>query len=295
LRIAVCGGSGRVGATIVLELVKRGHTVLNLDQRPPAPDRRSDAKYHYVDLTNRAQFQSLLEGCDAVIQLAEIPHHQFPLPPDKIYTHNIAASTSVLQACVEQGIKRVLYTSTCQVYGCWDYPKVPPLTLPMDETHPTQAQNIYALAKVVNEQYCHHIARQFGLSVAIFRLPWVLPNWDKHVTRWMERGADGPMEGFGTYIATTDIASAYALAAENPRPGCEIYNCYADEVWSAVPIRERLAKYHPEYPQLPTDWPDYKSPVSNEKLKAHFGWRPEFNARQEYFQRKGYYPRPASD
>jgi nucleoside-diphosphate-sugar epimerase len=284
LRVAVTGGSGRIGRAVVKELTQRGHQVLNLDRRQ-SPDKL--ARFMYVDLRHREQVQPVLEQVDAVVHLAEMTNANLPYSADEIFSHNTRVTSVVLQTAADLHLQRAIYTSSCQVYGCWDSPKVPPLRLPFDETHPVQPQNVYSLSKVANESYAHYVAKHHGLSVAIFRLPWVMQEeHDGHAEvperwwHWLEHDA-GPTDGLETYIHAKDVALAYALALEHPKSGCETYHLTAAEVLSANPLRQRL-EHHKDYPSLPDNWPDFKSPLLLEKARQHFGWEPTINLLDHY-------------
>jgi nucleoside-diphosphate-sugar epimerase len=285
LRIAVTGGSGRIGQAVVKELVSRGHSVINIDRRPPE-DR--SVKFHFIDIRSREQLQPVLEGMDAVAHLAENPNPHALISGDELFTSNTRCAATVLQTAADLGIGRVIYTSSCQVYGSWgDVLANPAGMLPMDETTPVNPQNHYALGKVVGEQYARFLGEKAGLSVAIFRLPWVIQ--DEHVLRHLDYRSHGHFEGFCTYVGTIDTARAFALAIENPRPGCEAYHFTADEILSLAPLRERL-KFMNWEDLLPADWPAFRSPVLTNKAREHFGWKPEINALEAYRQRHGGLP-----
>lgn len=288
LRVAVTGGSGRIGSQVVKQLVERGHKVLNLDRREATEPR---ARFIFVDLRQREQIQPIFENVDAVAHLGEIPGI-WGHTPEEVLSHNVTVGSVVLQTAADLKIPRVIYTSTCQTYGFWTYPQVAPLRLPFDETHPLQPQNAYSLSKAVNENFAQLVSKYQGLSVAIFRFPAVYP-WDKMAEdyNWAQlEKRTGKIDGFQTYVHVDDAARAYVLALENPRPGCEAYHFTADEVEILSPLRERLIRDHPHFPQLPADWPPFKSPVSTAKALAHFGWAPTWNLLDVYRKKFGRAP-----
>ncbi len=84
-------------------------------------------------------------------------------------------------------------------------------------------------------------------------------------------------DGFETFIHATDLAHGFAAAVESARPGCEIYNLAAADIMSHMPLRHRLAKYHPHFPPLPAGWPDHKSPVVTEKAQKLLNWSPKWS------------------
>lgn len=276
MRVAVTGGSGRIGRFVVRHLVERGHQVTNLDHKQ---SREPAARFVYVDLTDRAQVHRALEDVDAVCHLGEIPSVGLDAP-DRVYTHNTAAGAAVLQSAADLKLKRVIYTSSCQVYGCFGEPAIAPKALPFDETHPLLPQNAYSLSKVANETYARMIAEHEGISVAAFRFPMVRrvepDDSARSEWRWLLRATGSAVE-FGAYLHPDDAARAYVLAIENPRAGFEAYHFTAREVLSGCPISDRLRVHHPEYPELPEGWPAFKSPLSLDKAKLHFGWEPEKN------------------
>jgi nucleoside-diphosphate-sugar epimerase len=278
LRVAVTGGSGSIGSQVIKQLLAAGHQAINIDRRQADEPL---ARFVFADVTRREQVQPILEQVDAVCHLGEIPNNGPSHSPDTIYGRNATAASAVLQSAADLKIQRVIYTSTCQVYGTWG-DNVPPLRLPLDETHPLRPHNAYALSKASNEGFCHLVARKYGLSIAIFRFPAVL-NF-RGAERWYRRRMhdEGPTHDLQTYVGVDDAARAYVLALEQPRPGCEAYHFSAAEVQSAIPLRQRLAEYHPDFPPLPPDWPDFKSPMLCDKARSHFGWEPTWNLREEW-------------
>jgi nucleoside-diphosphate-sugar epimerase len=291
MRVAVTGGSGRIGSHVVEQLVERGHTVLNLDRREA---NNPVARFVYLDLRQREMVQPIFEQVDAVCHLAEIPNVGGSISPEDVFSHNTQVGSVVLQTAADLKLRRMIYTSTAQVYGCWGEPQVPALVLPMDETHPLQPQNAYSLGKAANEEYARMVSRRQGISTAIFRFPWVI-DWDVERDEnlvWdnLERSR-GKAEGMFTYVHVSDAARAFVLALENPRPGCEAYHFTAVEIYSAIPLRERMEKFHPRCPPLPASWPTFKSPVSTEKAKKHFGWEPKWNMLEMYRKKFGRDPK----
>lgn len=291
LRIAVTGGSGRIGRHVVKCLLARGHSVINLDRIQP---REPSARLCFVDLRKREQVQPLLEQVEAVCHLGEIPGLMGSRPPEEVYAHNTQAGSVVLQTAADLKLRRVVYTSTCQVYGCFGDPVIPPVRLPFDETHPLLPQNAYAMSKVANEGYARFLAHYRNLSIAIFRFPSVW-DWDMkdmhddHLWTWLRR-ASGKVSDLATYLHVTDAALAYALAVENPLPGCEAYHFAARDVFSSAPIRDRIEKHHPDYPAPATDWPAYASLLLCTKAKEHLGWEPAVSIQGAYRRKFGKEP-----
>lgn len=282
LRIAVTGGSGRIGRRLVDLLVRHGHHVVSLDQRQLAG---CPARFVFADLRDRPQLHRAFAGLDAVAHLGEIPNVDVPVSPDSVFHHNTAVGSAVMQTAADLGVKRLVYASSCQAYGLWGQQRIAPVQWPMDETHPLLPQNAYALGKAMNEGYARLVARLHGMSVAVFRFPWVLdktPDFTLAEDRaWLE-GQTGPCETAAIHVHVDDLAEAFRLALEQPRPGCEAYHFAADDVLTGQHIRERLRLHEPTFPPLPADWPFARSPLITVKAREHLGWRPRWNLVSRY-------------
>ena len=136
MRIVVTGGSGRIGSTVVQDLVRRGHEVTSVDRHFNAASRC--CRFVFADLRQRAQVQPLLEQADAVIHLGEMPGIGLGQSPESVYADNTASGALVLQTAADLQLRRCLYVSSCQVYGfafgMHNYPtQIRPLHLPFDE------------------------------------------------------------------------------------------------------------------------------------------------------------------
>jgi len=284
MRIAVTGGSGRIGSEVIKQLLAAGHQVINIDRRQADEPL---TRFAYANLAQREQIQPTLEHVDAVCHLGEIANARVGLSPEEVLAENVRIGSTVLQTCADLRIGRVIYTSSCQVYGLWDHPVGAPKCLPFDETHPIAPHNVYALSKATNEQFAQMVARDHGTSIAIFRFPWVPHH--AYSKAWGDSLRQKPTttDGFATYCHVTDVARAFVLAIEKKRDGCEVYHFSAAEIMSIQPLAQRLAEHQPSYPSLPNDWPPFRSPVLTHKAHEHFGWTPRWNLLDFYREQHG--------
>jgi nucleoside-diphosphate-sugar epimerase len=253
-------------------LLQRGHQVINVDRQPG----ESDARFIEGDVLDREFIKPILAECDAVCHCAEIAGPRGP--SDEVFSNNTRACAVVLQAAADLGLRHSVYCSTCQVYGTWGPGWVAPARLPIDENERINPRNVYSVSKAANELFAQNLSRERGHGISIFRFPWVV--FDAKQEQWLRQLAksDGKLnEGMNTFIHGEDLALAFALAIEKALPGCEVYNLAAADVLSGVPLRERIARYHPDFPPLPANWPDRKSPLLIEKAEKMLGWRPKLN------------------
>src|SRR5205823_15132505 len=117
MRVAVTGGSGRIGSFVVKELIGRGHEVINIDRRQPA--QAGGARFVFAHLGQREQVQPVLEQVEAVCHLGEIPSVNAGSSPEYVFAENVRAGSVVMQTAADLKLRRVIYTSSCQVYGMW--------------------------------------------------------------------------------------------------------------------------------------------------------------------------------
>ncbi len=276
-RVAVTGGSGNVGRAVVAELVTRGLSVISIDRRAPL---HPLTPFLVLDLRERSAVQAAFAQVDAVCHLGEIPN-LCGLPPEEVFAHNTAVASAVFQTAADLKLQRVVYASSIQYYGFCGSSSAVPRFLPLDETHPPQPRQAYALSKVVNESYAALVAERDGLSIAALRLPW-MSDWKLDGSAdwsFLDQPTQSAFE-LGTYLHMHDGATAFAAALLAPRPGFEAYNVVATNVLSNRPVAEVLTQAHPTYPPLPANWPAFRCPYADAKFRDHFHWSPQVDARE---------------
>lgn len=289
MKVIVTGGSGKVGKAVIEVLAGRGHEVVNLDRRP-AYDR--PARFVHIDLRDRARLQPIMEQAEAIVHMGEIPDVGIGHYTDEeVFGSNCTGSSMVLQLAAELKYKRILYTSSIHVYGMGDGYRRWSI-LPVDERYPVAPSNAYGAAKVAIEGYARLLCERKECSIAAFRLPGVSVG-DVH-EHWLD-GLDAQKHfpaHLSIYVRSSDIGECFALAVERQKPGFEAYHLSAKEVSCGIPLREGMARFWPELPQLPDDWPKYKSPYLWDKAQAHFGWEPKWNLLDLFRKKYGRDPRP---
>ena len=115
------------------------------------------------DIRDPHGIQKAIEGCDLVLHLAAligIPYSYHS--PNTYVDTNIKGTLNILQAARDLGVKRVIHTSTSEVYGT-------PQTVPIREDHPLQGQSPYSATKIGADQLALSFYHSFGLPVTILR------------------------------------------------------------------------------------------------------------------------------
>lgn len=103
-----------------------------------------------------------LKGADGVFHFAALwllQCHEFPR---SAFDVNIRGTFNVIEACVQQGVKRLVYSSSASVYG-------DAMEEPMTEDHPFNNTNFYGATKVAGEQMCRSFYHRYGLNYAGLR------------------------------------------------------------------------------------------------------------------------------
>jgi len=112
----------------------------------------------YVEHVHRA-----VEGCTVVYHLAALIGIPYSYDAPRSYLRtNIEGTMNVLSAARDAGVRRVVHTSTSEVYGTARYN-------PIDESHPLQAQSPYAASKIGADKLAESFHKSFGLRVVTVR------------------------------------------------------------------------------------------------------------------------------
>ena len=172
-KILVTGAEGFIGSHLTELLVNEGYDVRAMVQY------NSFNNWGWIDTFDKAIKDKLeiflgdvrdpngvrtaMDGVDAVFHLAAliaIPYSYHS--PDMYVDTNIKGTLNILQAARDLGTKRILVTSTSEVYGTAQY-------VPIDEKHPYQGQSPYSATKIGADRLAESFYRSFNLPVTIVR------------------------------------------------------------------------------------------------------------------------------
>ena len=166
-KILVIGGAGFIGSFVVSELLKSkvGKVVVydnfargklgNLEASLKDP--RCELYSNGGDVRETDILNDAMQGCDAVIHLAAMWLLHCKDYPRTAFHVNIEGTFNVLEACVKNNVKRLVYSSSASVYG--DASEVP-----MTEEHPFNNKNFYGATKIAGESMCRAYYDRYGLS-----------------------------------------------------------------------------------------------------------------------------------
>ncbi len=165
MRILITGGAGFLGVALANALVTQ-HEVLALDDLTAGDPERLDARvlFHRGDVRDRPKLWTLLHGVDCVYHLAaRVLVAESLLYPREYNEINVGGTVSLLEACRDVGVSRVVLSSSGAVYGA-------PSLLPVPETTALQPQSPYAVSKLAAEYYLHTIGALWGFTTVALRI-----------------------------------------------------------------------------------------------------------------------------
>src|SRR4051794_7253129 len=223
MRIAITGGSGRVGRAVTDFALKQGHEIVNIDRTLPAPEAaRPEVKVVQADTTNYAEFEQALSGYDALVHLAAYPGPGGH-PDYVVHNNNVVGSYNALSAAARLGIDHVCLASSINaiggVYSRWphyDY-------FPLDEQHPTYCEDPYSLSKWICEQQADAFARRYEkMTISTMRFHGVVPD-RATMGRWSDSTGERQAKHVWGYTRAEAAASACLLALTADFKGHEVF------------------------------------------------------------------------
>ncbi|MBU1125612.1 MAG: SDR family oxidoreductase [Candidatus Omnitrophica bacterium] len=167
-RYLVTGGAGFIGSHIVESLVKKGHFVRVLDNFIRGKRENLRAVCKDVEVV-RGDIRSQ-EVCRRATKRIEVVFHQAALRsvpqsmrvPAEYNAVNISGTLNLLEASLQNKVRRVIFASSSSVYG--DVP-----VFPQKESFLPQPVSHYALTKLVGEHYCKIYNGHYGLETVALR------------------------------------------------------------------------------------------------------------------------------
>ena len=246
MKIAVTGGNGELGRNLIPYLLEQGHTVVSIDRALPVNDMLYLPELNFIaaDMRDFGQFVASIRGCEAIIHLAAI-RGPFNHPDHVVYGDNTLLSYNALSAAATLGIKRVCMASSINAIGGafsrsprYDY-------FPVDEKHPTYAEEPYGLSKWVLEQQGDAFARRFeGMSIASLRLHMLIDTREEAVQA--TAGMDiYSIRHLWAYTLFSEANRACLLSLTADFTGHEVFFIAAPYTAASEPSLELARQYYP--------------------------------------------------
>ena len=173
MTILITGAGGFIGSHLTESLLRDGHAVRALVHyncqgswghlRDIETDLHDKLEVVLGDITDPFLIRDMVRNCEIVFHLAAligIPY-SYQAPASYVAT-NTNGTLNILEACRQENVRRVIVTSTSEVYGTARY-------TPIDEAHPLQAQSPYSASKIAADKLAESYFCSFGLPIVIIR------------------------------------------------------------------------------------------------------------------------------
>jgi nucleoside-diphosphate-sugar epimerase len=287
-KAVVIGGAGFIGSHIADELLARSFEVHAIDNLSAASAERLDDRVtlHQADIRELEAIRPVIEGADWVFHTAALPRVPFSIE-NPILTHevNVTGTLHVLKACVDGGVKKMVFSSSSSVYG--DQP-----TLPLHEDMPCLAPTPYGLHKYMGERYCQMFSSIDELPTVSLRYFNVYgPRMDPDgayalaVGKFLKlRSRDEalPITGDGEqtrdFTHVRDVVRANMLAAESEQAGSgEALNIGAGRNITVNQLAELIGG--PREHMAPRQEPRHTRADST-RAQQLLGWRPSISVEE---------------
>lgn len=304
MKVLITGADGFIGSHLTEALVKNGHDVRAfvlynsfnswgwLDHTPKSI--RENLDVFAGDIRDPNGVRTAMKDCDAVLHLAAliaIPYSYHS--PDTYIDTNVKGTLNVLQAARDLGVKRVIHTSTSEVYGTARF-------VPITEEHPLQGQSPYSASKIGADQLAYSFYASFNLPVVIAR-PFntygprqsaraVIPTIITQVAngqRQIKLGAVSPTRDFNF---VKDTVAGFIAALEGNGGLGEVINfgsnfeisigdtvqLIAEVMNKEIEIVTDEVRLRPENSEVERLWAD------NGKAKQLLNWQPAYGGREGF-------------
>lgn len=271
MRVAVTGGSGRLGRAVLAAGIARGHTLVSIDRVPP-PTAAAHPAVEYVaaDVTDYGALEQACQGCAALLHLAAIPAPGMR-PDAETHQTNVVASYNALQVAATLGITRVCVASSVNAIGhefsrtpCYDY-------FPIDEQHPARPEDPYSLSKWLGEQQAAALARRYeSLTIASLRFHWIVDDRSR-AARMYAAMPSRAARALAGYVRLAAAVEACWLALTADFRGHEVCFIVAPDTAADRPSQQLAAEWHPAVP-IRGDLSGQRSFFDSSKAQRLLGW-----------------------
>lgn len=171
--VLVTGADGFIGSHLTEALVKAGAKVRAfclynsqgsrgwLDEA--TPEVRGQVNFLLGDIRDTGFVEQSCEGVDVIFHLAALIAIPYSYVAPRSYVDtNVGGMLNVLEGARRHGVRRLVHTSTSEVYGTPDH-------LPITESHPLKGQSPYSATKIAADKLCESYSRSFELPVVVLR------------------------------------------------------------------------------------------------------------------------------
>ena len=167
MKILVIGGAGYIGSHFVLEAYKKGNDITVFDDLSSGfkSNLNDNVSFYEGSTLSKKELNSVMlsDNFDVAVHLAAFKAAgESMLNPGKYAINNIVGGLNLIESCVRNNIKNVIFSSSAAVYGTPQY-------TPIDENHPLLPINYYGYSKLIIEQNLKWFSKLKGIRYASLR------------------------------------------------------------------------------------------------------------------------------
>ena len=282
----VTGGCGFIGSHIVDALLSRGHKVIVIDDCSAESNeefyKNSDAVYIHQSINNFNAIQGIFKYVDNVFHLAAESRIQPTLErPQEACVTNFVGTANVLQACRDNNVSRVVYSSTSSSYGLKNKP-------PLEESMHRDCLNPYSTSKAAAEDLCKMYYTLWGvptISLRYFNIygerqpikgPYApvigLFQKQKESSKFLTIVGDGTQRRDFTHVSDAVQANMLAMETQNKQCFGETFNIGTGTNHSILEIAKMIDH---DYVFIPKRKGEAHITLANiDKAKKMLGYKP---------------------
>lgn len=301
-KIVVTGGAGMIGLEVCKQLTQLGHEVRLLDLGEQIQRVRDaiprNCKVYYGSIVDLSSLRESMQGADSVIHLAALLGVQRS-ERDMLKTIeiNIEGTKNVLDCAVQSRIKKIVFSSSSEVYG-------EPIETPITENTMTQGKTVYAVTKMAGEELCRAYNQKYPIEYTILRYfncygpyqnaQFVLAKFIKNVLDNKSPEIYGDGSQIRSYSYVSDTARATVQAILRPEANGKIINIgngnapitLSELAQKVIKIAGKDGKLNPIYKNFGVDADRIKSReifkrfCDGTRAKELLGWEPSYSLDQ---------------
>lgn len=302
MTVLVTGAGGFIASHLTENLLHNGHAVRALVHynsqgswghlRQLKPELKDKLEVCLGDVTDSYLVRDLVKGCEVVFHLAALIGIPYSYQaPASYFATNVNGTLNVLEASRQAGVRRVIITSTSEVYGTACY-------TPIDEAHPLQAQSPYAASKIAADKLAESFFCSFDLPVVTLR-PFntygsrqsaraVIPTVLSQAIAGIQEIHLGNLTPKRDLTFVEDTARAFLLAAEAPDIEGEVIHFGQGSAVSVAEIAQLCLEVVGSSAQIistnerqrPTKSEVQLLLCNPEKAQKLLGWKPELSLKE---------------
>ena len=274
-QLLITGSQGRIGQQLAPLLQAAGYTLRGFDTTPRNP---LFADQRVGDLRELSAVRAAMQGIDAVVHLGAIPSDF--ADGEAVMQTNVMGTWNVLQAALEQGVRRAVVFSSINaqgsVKGFW-----PVLQLPIDDDYPHHPMTPYQLSKHLGEEICRSFSERHGMVTLCLRPAWVTHNDHYvHPNFGTARAVEIWRHEYWAYVDVHDVCDAVVRCLQVEGILHDCFLLAAADTLAHLPTSELVQRYHPEvpWPHIPPETylagHPFRSLVDCTRARERLGWQP---------------------